>query len=323
MDIPGINPYIFHIGPLGVRWYGFFMAISMAVAIFFFVRAGRRRGLSEDFLYNVSLVGIMSGVVGARLLYVLTNPGYFQQFPSEIIRIDHGGLSIHGALLGGVLGVAAYARRYRVPVSPLLDWAVPGVAVGIALVRIGNIFNREILGHPAAILGGARHPAQLYGSAIGILLLLLYFHQSRRETPDGYRFWTFVAVYTALRGAVEETFRDNPLYLVQYVNEEWGVGFMTLTQWVTLPILAFAVYMLVRAKRLNLHWRPEPGHPAAEALGAPGGSGTEAAQASQGAEAAEAAAGGDAPAQPEDEEELDARVEKGGAGGAAGEAPRA
>lgn len=286
MDIPGINPYVFHIGPFGVRWYGFFMAISMAVAIFFFVRFGRRRGLSEDFLYNVSLAGIVSGIVGARLMYVLTNPEYFLQFPSEIIRVDHGGLSIHGALLGGVLGVAAYARRYRVPVSPLLDWAVPGVAVGIALVRIGNIFNREILGHPAAVLGGARHPAQLYGSAIGLLVLALYVYQSRRETPDGYRFWSFLAAYTALRGAVEETFRDNPLYVIQYVNEEWGIGFMTLTQWVTLPILAFALLMLVRSKRLDLHWRPEPGHPAAEddARGpagdppAPEGSGPEAAE---------------------------------------------
>lgn len=261
MDIPGINPYVFHIGPLGVRWYGLFMAISMAIAILVFVREGRRRGIDEDFLYNLSLLGILGGVIGARLVYVLTNLPYFLQFPAEVVRLDHGGLSIHGALFGGVLTVWWYASRRRVPASPLLDWTVPGVAVGIMLVRIGNIFNREILGHPAGILGGARHPAQLYGSAIGLVVLLVYLYQSRREMPDGYRFWTFLLVYSVLRGGVEETFRDNPLYVVHYVQPYLGIGFMTMTQWATIVLIPFAAYMMRLTRRRDMHWRPEPGHP--------------------------------------------------------------
>lgn len=263
MDIPGIDPYLFRLGPLGIRWYGFFMALSMAVAIVLFVRQGRRRGISEDFLVNVGLVGIVGGVVGARLIYVLTNLPYFLQFPAEIPRVDHGGLSIHGALLGGVVAIWWYASRKKVPLQPLLDWAVPGVAIGIALVRIGNIFNREILGHPAAILGGARHPTQLYGSAIGLVVLILFLIQSRRETRDGFRFWSFFLTYSILRGAVEETFRDNPLYVVHYVDFHYGIGFMTMTQWATIALIPIAAYMVRETRRRGGHFVAGPGHPAA------------------------------------------------------------
>ncbi|MBX6349908.1 MAG: prolipoprotein diacylglyceryl transferase [Clostridia bacterium] len=263
MLIPGIDPYLVHLGPIGIRWYGFFMAVSIAIGIVWFVREGRKRGVDEDFLYNVSFLGIVGGVVGARLVYVATNLPYFVAFPGEIVRVDHGGLSIHGALLGGAVALFAYASRHRVPVEPLFDWAVPGVAVGIALVRIGNIFNQEILGHPAEILGGARHPAQLYGSAIGVVLLCAHLLASRRPTPDGYRFWSFFLWYSVLRGVVEESVRDNPLYLVHYVNPVYGVGFMTLTQWATIVLVPFAALMRARALRRKRYWRPEAEpHPA-------------------------------------------------------------
>ncbi|MDI3269370.1 MAG: prolipoprotein diacylglyceryl transferase [Bacillota bacterium] len=244
MDLPGVSPYAFHIGPLEVRWYGLMMVLSMAVGLLYFVREGKKHGYDEDFLYNLALLTILGGVVGARFIYVITNPGFFLEFPAEIIRIDHGGLSIHGALLGGFLTFWGYCRAKGVEMWPLLDWSVPGVAVGIVLVRIANIFNREILGHHAEILGGMRQPAQLYGSAIGLVILIVYLIQSRRSTAPGERFWTFFLVYTLLRGFIEETVRDNPLYIIHWVNDYWGVGAMTLTQWLTLPLLLFGWIML-------------------------------------------------------------------------------
>lgn len=251
MDLPGVSPYAFHIGPLGIRWYGLMMVVSMALGLAYFVRQGKRHGYDEDFLYNLALLTIVGGVVGARFIYVVTNPGFFLQFPAEIIRIDHGGLSIHGALLGGFLAFWGYCRAKGVAFWPLLDWSVPGIGVGIVLVRIANIFNREILGHPAEILGGMRQPAQLYGSAIGLVVLLVYVLQSRRPTAPGERFWTFFLVYTFLRGVVEETVRDNPLYLIHWVNPYWGLGAMTLTQWFTLPLLLFGWMMLRHVKKLD------------------------------------------------------------------------
>jgi len=189
VDIPGLDPVVFRLGPLAVRWYGLLMAVSIGIGIWYFVTMGRRRRLSEDFLYNLALIAVVSGIVGSRLVYVATNLDYYLANPIMMLRMDLGGLSFHGAIAGGVLGGWWYAARNRVPTAPLMDLALPGIATGVALVRIANIFNREILGFPAGVLGGARHPAQLYGSAIGIIILLIFFYQTRRGVPDGYRFW--------------------------------------------------------------------------------------------------------------------------------------
>lgn len=258
MDIPGIDPYLFQIGNFGIRWYGFFMAISIGFSIWYFVRQGKAIRLSEDFLYNLALITVISGVIGARLVYVITSPAAFIENPALIPRIDLGGLSFHGAISGGALGAWWYARRRRVPLLALMDWAVPGIALGIMLVRIANIFNREILGLTAEILGGSRHPVQLYGSAVGVLLLLIYMRQSRDDPPDGVRFWTAALVYSVFRG-IKEMFKAEPShYFIDYVNPVYGIGFMTMTQWLTPLFVLLSYFALQRVRRLALRWRPDP-----------------------------------------------------------------
>lgn len=251
-----VDPVMFQIGPLSVRWYGFFMAVSMAVGMYYLVKHGVARGLSEDALYNTALLGIVCGVVGARLVYVATNWGYYAANPMEIIRIDHGGLSFHGAVGGGMLGFALYARWARLPLATLFDLAVPGVCVGITLVRIGNLFNGEVLGRVAHALPFVRHPAQIYGSLLGVVLLLIHNRLARRRPPAGYLFWSFIFYYQLLRGLIEETFRDNPLYAWGYVNHMWGIGFFTLTQLITPFVLAVAWHMRRRALARGTPYEP-------------------------------------------------------------------
>lgn len=257
-----LDPVLVQLGPLSIRWYGALMAASMAVGLYYFLRYGPQRGIGEDDLYHIAIAGIIGGIVGARLVYVLTNWSDYAPVPLEIIRVDHGGLSFHGAIGGGALGTWLVARRRGIPFDRYADLAVPGIATGIMLVRIGNIFNAEVLGRPAEVLGGARHPAQIYGSLIGVVLLVLHNVLARRRPPEGVLFWTFFLVYSFLRGFFEETFRDNPLYAWGYVNERWGVGFFTLTHLFTPPLLALSWAMLVRARRRAAHAAQEGAAPA-------------------------------------------------------------
>ncbi len=262
-----LDPYLVRLGGFGIRWYGFFMAVSMALGFYFFLKHGRRLGFREEFLYNVAVISLATGVVGARAIYVLTNWGDYAAQPGEIWRIDHGGLSWHGGLLGGVVagwlyvhskrsqpasatepGTAAAAAGAGAWVGMLADLAVPGLCIGYILVRIGNIFNQEVLGRTGALLPFDRHPAQLYGSAIGLILLALHNRLARSHPPAGYLFWAWFFFYSLLRGVVEETFRANPLYVVHYVNADWGFGFTTMTQLAT-PVLALFAYAMMRAAR--------------------------------------------------------------------------
>lgn len=261
------DPILVRLGPLAIRWYGFFMAVSMAIGLYVLVKHGRRRGYDEDYLYNISALAIVGGVVGARLVYVLTNLGdYFGpgRNPVEVIRVDHGGLSLHGALLGGALAAWWYIRR-SLPGDPwahfsrLLDLTVPGIAVGYMLVRIGNIFNHEVLGNPVTALPFPRHPVQLYASAAGLALLLLHNRLARGNPPAGYLFWSFLYYYQWWRVVFEETVRDAPLALSVYTNPALGIELITVTQATTWPVLLLAWWMRKKALRDGISPGLEPG----------------------------------------------------------------
>ncbi|MGI6097643.1 MAG: prolipoprotein diacylglyceryl transferase [Dethiobacteria bacterium] len=249
MLIEGIDPVIFTLGPLTVRWYGLMMALSFAFGVYYLIKNGKKIGYDEDLLLLLTIVVIISAIAGARAIYVLTNWPFFAANPQDIIRIDKGGLAFHGGLLGGFLSGWLFTRRHRLSFRALLDLSVPGIAIGIMLVRIANIFNQEILGRATLLFPFERHPTQVYGSLIGLFLLLQHNYLARKgENPPGYLFWSFVFSYSLLRGLIEETFRANPLYLWGYISEVWGAGFFTLTHLATPPLLILSWLMLRKIK---------------------------------------------------------------------------
>lgn len=248
--VSGIDPVIFEIGPFAVRWYGVLMATTVALGFYYIRRDGLKLGFDEDALYNVVFIAVLGGIIGARLVYVATNWPAYAGAPLDIIRIDQGGLSFHGAIIGGVSAAAWYLRRKKYSLPVFLDLTIPGVSIGIFLVRLANLINGEVLGRTNEIWFD-RHPAQLVGSSIGLVLLVIHAQLARRRPPAGYLFWSFVMYYSLLRGIIEETIRDNPLYAWGYVNEVWGIGFFTLTHLITPFMVALGWWMRKRALALD------------------------------------------------------------------------
>lgn len=246
MFIEGINPVLFSIGSLTVRWYGLMFSLTIGIGLYYLRKHGLRQGFQEDTLVTLTFFAVLGIIVGARSIFVLTNWSFYAANPGEILRVDHGGLAFHGGLLGGVLCSWVYCRIKRLNLPALLDLAVPGIAVGIMLVRIGNIFNQEILGRETELFFFERHPTQIYGSLIGLSLLLIHNYLARSgERGPGNLFWNFVLFYTLLRGFIEENFRENPLALWGYVNEAFGIGFLTAVHLLT-PLLALLAWRMIR-----------------------------------------------------------------------------
>jgi len=232
-----------------VRWYGVFMALSFLFGAWYLYRMGLRRGLNEDFLLNLAIIVIVFGVIGARLMFVLANfPGWFVSDRLQILKIYEGGLSWHGGLLGGLLSGVLYLRWKNIDINRVIDLAVPGLAFGYFLVRIANIFNQEVLGRPTDFWFG-RWPAQLVGSAIGLILLLRFFYVQSKNPPDGYQFWSFIFYHQLFRAVFEETVREMPLELVGYIVPGWGLGFFTLVQITTPFVLLLAYYYMRQSQR--------------------------------------------------------------------------
>lgn len=246
-----IDPVLVRIGPLALRWYGLLMAASVAIGFYYFRRDAQKLGYDEDSLYNIILFAVVGGILGARAVYVLTNWPAYSNSLWAILRIDQGGLSFHGGIIGGALAGGWYVSRRQFSFNELADLVVPGIAVGIMLVRIANLINGEVLGRPMEIGLLARQPAQWIGSAVGVILLVIHNVLARRRPPAGYLFWSFVFYYSILRGVIEESVRANPLYAWGYINHTLGIGFFTLTQLVTPFFVLLGWYMRRRAVEID------------------------------------------------------------------------
>ncbi|MGQ9532075.1 MAG: prolipoprotein diacylglyceryl transferase [Desulfotomaculales bacterium] len=244
-----LNPVAFHVGPLVVRWYGIFMVTAMIVGTVYFVRRGKQQGIHEDLLLNLVLLVLLAGIAGARLLFVLVNfPAWFVHDPVQVLKLYQGGLAWHGGLGAGLLAGWLYCRARGLNAQRLADLTVPGLALGYMLVRVGNIFNQEVLGRFTA-LGFERWPTQPIGAAIALVLLARYFLLQRQTPPAGYQFWSFVFYHQLLRGLVEETLREMPLALPVYLDPYRGIALFTLGQLVTPVILVLAWWFMRRARQ--------------------------------------------------------------------------
>ena len=145
-----MKTYLFKIGNFELRIYSLMYIISLFLAIFIAKRdkIAEKRGVDsnkiEDFAYNE----IVFGLIGARIYYVLLRWDIYSQNMSEIIKVWHGGLAIHGGIIGGLIGAYVFAKKNKLNFWVLTDMAVGPLILGQGLGRIGNFANGEIHGFP-------------------------------------------------------------------------------------------------------------------------------------------------------------------------------
>jgi phosphatidylglycerol:prolipoprotein diacylglycerol transferase len=188
IDIP-INPNITELGGLLVTWHGVFTAIGIVVGVWLAARiaSSDRVGIDPDTAYTLGMIVVACGIVGARLLYVAERYGDSPTLdsPLEIFKINEGGISIYGGIIGGAIGGWAYGLKKRLPASAGADAAVFGMLAGLAIGRIGDIINGEhfakatdlpwgvTYSHPDSpgFFRDPQHPAVIY-EMIGDLVIL-------------------------------------------------------------------------------------------------------------------------------------------------------
>ncbi len=135
-------------GPLVFRWYGLILAAAILASYFCIRKNSWRFGISpevvDDFAFWLTLVGIL----GARIYYVVFNLDYFARNWAETYKIWHGGLSIYGAIISGIIFAYFYSRRKAFGFWQLTDMIVLGLPLGQAIGRLGNFVNQEAFGTP-------------------------------------------------------------------------------------------------------------------------------------------------------------------------------
>ncbi len=129
-----------------IAFYGIIIGIGMLLGITLAARDAEQRGIGEDTVYDFALLGIVCGVIGARLYYVFFRWDNYRGNLLEILNLRAGGLAIYGGVIGGILSLMVYCRRKKQNFLNLADSLILGVLVGQILGRWGNFFNAEAFG---------------------------------------------------------------------------------------------------------------------------------------------------------------------------------
>lgn len=224
LPFPRISPEILSLGPVTIRWYGVMYVVGYLVGFQLArrrIRQGRVAMTLDDLDAWIAYL-VVGMLLGARLLYaVVYHPGHYLDAPLDFLKVWHGGLSFHGAVLGMVGACLAFAWAQRVPFWQVADTLAFAGTPGLFFGRLGNFINGELYGRPTSLpwgmvfpadpLGLPRHPSQLYeGVAEGIVLFALLWIVDRwARRHDRYRPGLLAAVflvgYGVLRFLIEFT----------------------------------------------------------------------------------------------------------------------
>jgi phosphatidylglycerol---prolipoprotein diacylglyceryl transferase len=240
---PQIDPVIFSIGPVAVRWYGLMYVIAFLLANWLANRQADKpgSGWTRDQVSDLLFFGFLGVIVGGRVGYVLFYS--FSNFiadPLYLFRTWEGGMSFHGGVLGVMAAMAWFAWRNKKRYLELGDFVVPLLPLGLAFGRLGNFINGELWGRttdvPWAVLfpnAGMlpRHPSQLYELlAEGIILFILLQWYKRKNPPAGNVAGLFLLGYGTARFIVE-FFREPDAHLGLL-----SLG-MSMGQWLCIPMI--------------------------------------------------------------------------------------
>ncbi|MDN4503832.1 prolipoprotein diacylglyceryl transferase [Alteromonadaceae bacterium BrNp21-10] len=260
ITFPAIDPIIFSIGPISLRWYGLMYLIGLGAAWWLAKKRLVKTNWNEEQLGDLMFYGFLGVILGGRIGYVLFYQfEYFLSDPLYLFKIWTGGMSFHGGLLGVLAALWLFARKTKSSFLAVGDFIAPLIPLGLGPGRIGNFINAELWGRTtdvpwAVIFPNAgplpRHPSQLYEFFLeGVVLFILLYWFSSKARSKGAVGGLFLLGYGTFRFIVE-FFREPDAHL----QNVYG-GLITQGQMLSLPMilggLGLMIWSYQRQQQLN------------------------------------------------------------------------
>ena len=215
-----------------IYFYGVILALAIILGTFVSDYLGVKFfNLKKETIIDLSPYLVIFGIIGARLYYCILNYDFYLRFPTEILAIRHGGISIHGAVLGGLIGLLIFVKRHKISAPKLMDVTAIGLVLAQSLGRWGNFFNSEAFGKPTNLPWKLYiapqhrpipytnteyfHPTFLYESILdlAIFLILIYITKNKLNKKDGNIALLYLILYSIIRILVEHYRIDSVCYI--------------------------------------------------------------------------------------------------------------
>jgi phosphatidylglycerol:prolipoprotein diacylglycerol transferase len=252
-----------HLGPLSISPHGVGIAVGFLLGAYVFLGWCRKAGLTDDQVYSLVNRAAIGSIIGARVAYVINHPGDFNN-PLEIFAVWKGGISLLGGIGGAVLAGVPKMRSEGLSFWKVMDLAVPCVAMGIIVGRVGDLVIADHLGKPTdfflgyvcpsevtgspclAPIGQAVHQPALYDLFSATLLLIVLMRLRRTTRYDGF-LTLFFGVWYGTGRLMEDFFR---------IDETHGTG-LTGSQWTAVTVMSLCLFCLVVLR--DTPWRSGKG----------------------------------------------------------------
>lgn len=220
------------IGKLNIYWYSIFVLIGMLLGIFLVLKESKKQKINEEFIINFMFYGLIIGILGARIYYILFNLDYYLSNLTEIFAIWNGGLAIHGGIISTIIFGYFYSKKHKIKLLQLTDICAVALIIAQAIGRWGNFINQEAYGRittleslqslhiPKFIIDGMyisghyRQPTFLYESILCVIgfIILLLVRKFYKNIKTGQLTATYLIWYGIIRFIIEQ-FRSDSLML--------------------------------------------------------------------------------------------------------------
>ena len=257
-------PRLFELGPITVYTYGVLLAAAYLFGLKLAMTRAKARGLDANRVLDLGIYIIISALIGAKLLLLITDFRAFTANPRELLTLARSGGVFYGGLILAVVVALWYIRKVGLPLWTTTDVFAPGIALGHVVGRFGCLFAGCCYGKPTTLpwgitftdpfaaanvgtpLGVALHPTQLYEAGAELLILgVLLWTERKGRTFAGRTFWLYMLLYAISRFIIEF-----------YRGDERGtVGMFSTSQFISIVLAPLAIIMLVYLSRVIV---PEP-----------------------------------------------------------------
>lgn len=252
MWIHNLNPVLLSLGPLEIRWYGlaYVFGFSLSVWWLHFLRKRGQLSLNKEEIWDLMFYLMLGVIIGSRLFEIFWEPKIYLYHPLELLKFWQGGMSFHGGLTGIIVAGLIYCKKKKLNFWELADAMSFPTMFALALGRIANFLNGELVGR---VWNGkwcvvfpdydnlCRHPSILYAAAYRFLISIeLFWLSLKNKFSPGFIFWNFVLLEGIGRFVID-FWREDVLYYS-----------LTLGQWFSLVMIIIAIIFLLKNHKEDL-----------------------------------------------------------------------